>query len=267
MYFFDSVENDIRDLNKKMRNSKKDKHLTVVFFLAPWCGHCQKLKPVLETIQSDLGKTKYNGIMAKVYDTDINKMRYKKDVNAFPTISVFNNKGKYEDYNGSRDEKDLSRFLVSVFEKNKKRFDKIKRIKRMTQKLIGLKKGKSILKRMKNKKSIINPLKKISTIYKKIKTTFKKKGKKKGKKKRGKSKYEIQMGGKKAKKKRSKKRCGNLNKKKKGYTLKRAERKCLENKDCYFNSQMAWKGYPKPCLPKKKYWKQQGINWKKLGVH
>ena len=265
MYFFDSVENDIKDLNKKMRNSKKEKHFTVVFFLAPWCGHCQKLKPVLDTIQSDLGKTKYNGIMAKVYDTDINKMRYKKDVNAFPTISVFNNKGKYEDYKGSRDEKDLSRFLVSVFEKNKKRFDKIKRIKRMTQKLIGLKKGKSILKRMKkkNKKSIINPLKKISTIYKKIKTTLKKKGKKK----RGKSKYEIQMGGKKAKKKRSKKRCGNLNRKKKGYTLKRAERKCLENKDCYFNSQMAWKGYPKPCLPKKKYWKQQVINWKKLGVH
>jgi len=152
MYFFDSVENDIKDLNKKMRNSKKEKHSTVVFFLAPWCGHCQKLKPVLDTIQSDLGKTKYNGIMAKVYDTDINKMRYKKDVNAFPTISVFNNKGKYEDYKGSRDEKDLSRFLVSVFEKNKKRFDKIKRIKRMTQKLIGLKKGKSILKRMNKKK-------------------------------------------------------------------------------------------------------------------
>ena len=210
MYFFDSVENDIKDLNKKMRNSKKEKHFTVVFFLAPWCGHCQKLKPVLDTIQSDLGKTKYNGIMAKVYDTDINKMRYKKDVNAFPTISVFNNKGKYEDYKGSRDEKDLSRFLVSVFEKNKKRFNKIKRIKRMTQKLIGLKKGKSILKRMNKKKSRINPLKKISTIYKKIRTTFKKKGKKK----RGKSKYEIQMGGKKAKKKSKKVRCGNLNRKK-----------------------------------------------------
>lgn len=215
MYFFDSVENDIKDLNKKMRNSKKEKHSTVVFFLAPWCGVCQKLKPVLDTIQSDLGKTKYNGIMAKVYDTDINKMRYKKDVNAFPTISIFNNKGKYEDYKGSRDEKDLSRFLVSVFEKNKKRFNKIKRIKRMTQKLIGLKKGKSILKRMNKKKSRINPLKKISTIYKKIRTTLKKK---KGKKKKGKSKYEVtyQMGGRGSKKKSNKKiRCGNLNRKKK----------------------------------------------------
>jgi len=29
---------------------------------------------------------------------------------------------------------------------------------------------------------------------------------------------------------------------------------------------MAMKEYPKPCHPKKKYWKKQGINWKTLGV-
>ena len=137
----------------------------------------------------------------------------------------------------------------------------------MTQKLIGLKKGKSILKRMNKKKSRINPLKKISTIYKKIRTTLKKK---KGKKKKGKSKYEVtyQMGGRGSKKKSNKKiRCGNLNRKKKGYTLKRAERKCLKNKDCNFSWQMAMKEYPKPCHPKKKYWKKQGVTWKTLGVH
>ena len=265
MYFFDSVENDMRELNKKMYNGKKENNFTVIFFLAPWCGHCQKLKPVLDNIQSDLGKSRYNGVMAKVYDTEIDKMRYKKNVNAFPTISVFNKSGKYEDYKGSRDEKDLSRFLVSVFEKNKKRFNKIKRIKKMTQKLIGLKKGKSILKRMKKKlkKSRRNPLKNISTIYKNIRNTLKKK---KRKKKRGKSKYEItsQMGGRGSKNKKI--RCGNLSKKK-GYTLKRAERKCLKNKDCKFSSQMAMKGYPKPCHPKKKYWKKQGVTWKTLGVH
>jgi len=29
--------------------------------------------------------------------------------------------------------------------------------------------------------------------------------------------------------------------KKKGYTHRRAERKCLENKNCNFSEQMAWK--------------------------
>ena len=102
-----------------MYNNKKIKNLTVVFFLAPWCGHCNDLKPVIDSIQSDLNKTQYNGIMARVYDNDMDKMRYKKKINGFPTISVFNNKGKYEDYNGSREKEDLNSFLVSVFKKIK----------------------------------------------------------------------------------------------------------------------------------------------------
>ena len=201
MYFFDSNENNMSELNKRMYNNKKNKNYTVVFFLAPWCGHCKNLKPVIDSIQSDLNTKKYNGIMARVYDDNIDKMRYKRNINGFPTISVFNNKGKYEDYKGSRDEKDLSSFLVSVFKKNQERFEKIKKSKRLKQRLKGLRKGKKVLRRIK-KKSRKNPLKNISTIYKNIRNTLKKRRNKKKKE----NKYETpyQMGGK--TKKKSKKR-------------------------------------------------------------
>jgi len=151
MYFFDSNENNMKELNKKMYNSKKNKNFTVVFFLAPWCGHCKNLKPVIDSIQNDFNKKHYNGIMARVYDDNIDKMRYKRKINGFPTISVFNNKGKYEDYTGSREKEDLNSFLVSVFEKNKKRFSKIKKSKRFKQRLKGLRKGKNVLKRISNR--------------------------------------------------------------------------------------------------------------------
>lgn len=151
MYFFDSNENSMRDLNNKMYNCKKNKNHSVVFFLAPWCGHCKNLKPVIDAIQDDLNAKHYNGIMARVYDTDMDKMRYKRKINGYPTISVFNNKGKYEDYNGSREKEDLNSFLISVFEKNKKRFSKIKKSKRLKQRLKGLRKGKKVLKKISNR--------------------------------------------------------------------------------------------------------------------
>ena len=80
MYFFDSNENNMNDLNREMFNGKKINNLTVIFFLAPWCGHCKDLKPVIDTIQRDLNKTKLNGIMARVYDDDINKKPVVKNI-------------------------------------------------------------------------------------------------------------------------------------------------------------------------------------------
>jgi thiol-disulfide isomerase/thioredoxin len=255
MYFFDSNENNMNDLNREMFNGKKINNLTVIFFLAPWCGHCKDLKPVIDTIQRDLNKTKLNGIMARVYDDDINKMRYKKTVNSFPTISIFDKKGKYKDYEGSRNKEDLNRFLVSIFKKNKNRFDKIKKSNKLYQRLNGLRKGKKILKNIshKIKKSGNNPWKKFSRIYKTLK-------KKKGKK--------YQVGGKTKKKKRNKKKgkrkiiCKNPNKKK--YTRKKREKSCLENSKCVFSSQMEEKGYEAPCYPKKHYWKELNLNWNKV---
>jgi len=181
MYFFDSSADSIGDLNKNMKNNE---NLTVIFFLAPWCGYCKELKPVIDNIESDLDKSGLNGIMAKVYDDKIDNLRPRKKVVSFPTISVFNKNGKkgkkgkkgtYEDYTGSRNPADLTRFLVSVFEKNKHRFDEKKKKKTLLRRLNGLKKGENILKRMSSriKKPRIHPWKKLSNVYKTVKNKLK----------------------------------------------------------------------------------------------
>ena len=38
-----------------------------------------------------------NGVMAAVYEKEIPQLRYKKDINSYPTISLFKN-SKYKDY-------------------------------------------------------------------------------------------------------------------------------------------------------------------------
>lgn len=253
MYFFDSSADHINDLNKNMKNNKKINNLTVIFFLAPWCKYCNELKPVINTIESELDKSGLNGIMAKVYDDKINNLRPKKKISSFPTISVFNKKGKYEDYKGSRDREDLTRFLISVFEKNKNRFDKKKKSKKLLRRLSGLTKGKKILKRISSriKKPRIHPWKKFSNVYKTVKKKLKKRKKR----------HKYQTGGR-TKKRKKKIICKNPNKKKN--TRKQREKVCFENKKCVFSNQMESKGYDAPCYPKKNYWKDLGLNWNKV---
>ena len=133
MYIFDSNEQKMKDLNKQMCNNKEKKNTTIVFFLAPWCRYCNDFKPTMHNIMSRFRHSNMNGVMAAVYEKEIPQLRYKKDINSYPTISLFKN-GQYQDYKGSREEKSLSEFLFSVFKKNKA--------------LSDVKKGKKVLKRI-----------------------------------------------------------------------------------------------------------------------
>ena len=115
MYIFDSDENNINELNNAM-----DKNVTVIFFLKDGCGYCEELKPTLSHIKNDLRSSNLNGVLASVKTNNLSNMKYKRDINGVPTISVFKD-GKYnkEDYNGSRSYDDLKQFLLSVYKKNK----------------------------------------------------------------------------------------------------------------------------------------------------
>lgn len=81
-----------------------------VDFYAPWCGHCQRLSPQLDTAAAILAESKQPVVIAKV---DADKFRHlgdKYEINGFPTLMLFT-RGVPVDYHGPRKADLIVRFL------------------------------------------------------------------------------------------------------------------------------------------------------------
>lgn len=94
----------------------KSNHTSIVEFYAPWCGHCQNLKPAYEKAAKNLeGLAK---VAAVNCDEDFNKpLCGQFGVQGFPTLKVFrpsSKKGKpvVEDYQGERKAKPIVEYVV-----------------------------------------------------------------------------------------------------------------------------------------------------------
>ena len=168
MYIFDSKNDKMADLNNYM-----GKHVTVMFFLKDGCGYCEDLKPTLSRITSDLRNSDLNGVLASVNTNNLSEMKYKRDINGVPTISVFKD-GKYnkEDYNGSRSYDDLKQFLLNVYKQNKNK-NTLPRVKKKFKKM-GTNDMKKYLIKTRKKKS--------KNFWKSFSKKFRKATKKKSKK-------------------------------------------------------------------------------------
>jgi thioredoxin domain-containing protein 5 len=88
--------------------------VTLVKFFAPWCGHCKRLAPVWEELAA-----KYEGndavTIAKVDCTsDDNKNKElcsEQGVNGFPTLLLFKDGAKVEEFSGKRTTETLQEFV------------------------------------------------------------------------------------------------------------------------------------------------------------
>lgn len=91
---------DVLDLTASTFSSTVDPEpLMLVEFFAPWCGHCQALKPHYEEAATAL---KPEGIkLAKVDCTEEEKLCSDQDVGGYPTLNVFR-KGVPSEYSGTR---------------------------------------------------------------------------------------------------------------------------------------------------------------------
>jgi len=108
-------------------NNLLQKNMAVVFFVAPWCGHCRALEPSLNKIMGRFSTSRRNGVIARVSEGDIKQIKCDNDIQGFPTIRVLKNGKKVKDYEGQRDEKSLNAFLADVFNENLKQPNKVRK--------------------------------------------------------------------------------------------------------------------------------------------
>ncbi|KAF2594844.1 hypothetical protein F2Q70_00045602 [Brassica cretica] len=98
-------------LDDMVFNSGKN---VLIEFYAPWCGHCQKLAPILDEVALAF-QNDPSVIVAKLDATANDIPSDTFDVKGFPTIYFRSADGKVVVYEGSRTKEDF----ISFIEKNK----------------------------------------------------------------------------------------------------------------------------------------------------
>jgi len=170
--------------NMLFLNNLLQKNKSVVFFVAPWCGHCKALEPTLNKIMGRFSTSRRDGLIARVPEGNIKNLNCDKDVRGFPTIRVLNNGKKEKDYTGPRDEHSLNAFLASVFNENIRK-KPIKALKRNLKRIKNKRKKRTVyssLLRKKAKKAATKRKAK-KAVKKAVKKATKRKAKKAVKKK------------------------------------------------------------------------------------
>lgn len=89
--------------------------VTFVKFYAPWCGHCKRLSPTWDELATKfVGKTGVK--IAKVDCTEGSNRQLCADqkVNGFPTMFLYSNGEKVEEYDGNRSLDDMFSFVAKL---------------------------------------------------------------------------------------------------------------------------------------------------------
>jgi len=98
-------------VGKTLPDTLKSGKDVFIEFYAPWCGHCKSLAPIWEEL-GEAYKDDPSVIIAKI-DATANKIPANINVKGFPTLILFNQKGKQIPHNGERTLEDLKKFVES----------------------------------------------------------------------------------------------------------------------------------------------------------
>lgn len=101
---------DESEVDKALASDKK----SMVFFYAPWCGHCKNAKPDFNQLQNFYDNNKHVGVF-KVNCDERKDLAKKYGIKGFPTIRYFPNGPKnvddFVEYNRDRSFNSLKSFL------------------------------------------------------------------------------------------------------------------------------------------------------------
>lgn len=75
-----------RDLTTSNFDSAISKGISMVMFYAPWCGHCQHLKPVWDDLAR---RVQSNVVIAKVNCDEEPNLASRFNIAGFPSLYVF----------------------------------------------------------------------------------------------------------------------------------------------------------------------------------
>jgi thioredoxin-like negative regulator of GroEL len=163
---------------QKMRVNVEDLHRSrtlkpvIVFFYAPGCGWCEKMKPDWEEFASN-SPINYSEVSS---DEIPNYTPSPKEevIRGFPTIRLYNKGKLVKEYDGDRSYKDILKFV--------KKYVKAEKPKKNNLILVKARKGNKISKKLLNK---LREQRKKSRAHTNKKQTKKQRRKSKGKKQKG----------------------------------------------------------------------------------
>ena len=120
--YFDNVEHmkSYMENNESKEEDEGDDNVTrmdvpsLVMFMAPWCGHCQRMKPNFERLMSL--KRENPNMKIVMFDCDKRKdLARQHSIQGFQTVRLYPrgmiNRDNYVEYEGNRSTEDLVRFL------------------------------------------------------------------------------------------------------------------------------------------------------------
>ena len=101
--------NDLENVNM-IKNHMRNKPC-LIFMVAPWCGHCQKLEPVIDTLEKELvNEPEFNPFsIMKFNDEFLPNVNLK--AKSYPTIRLMINGKHIGDHEGDREPDDIREFL------------------------------------------------------------------------------------------------------------------------------------------------------------
>ena len=139
-----NIHDDTSDKDAEKEFSVLKKHMsdnnskTLLFATAPWCGHCQALKPVLQELKTKFKDHSIKGVIAHIDDKHHEKLKgmtENLEINGYPSVKILHGNKEKLSHSGPRDISTLSDIVNKTFPKKG-----------------GMKKGKKTKKKHKGKK-------------------------------------------------------------------------------------------------------------------